>query len=169
MKNKTYIISDTHWNHTESMVKWCGRPENYNKLLWSNINCLPKDSILIHLGDICIGGDDEIHGNLQKLAHIKKILVKGNHDNKSNNWYLNHGWDFVCNRFDIEMFGKKIAFTHIPIAWDGYHDLNIHGHFHNSDHRRHEPELQKIKNGYQKLYACEYQDYKPVLLEDFIT
>lgn len=165
---KIYIISDTHFNHNEPMIKWCGRPENFNDLLYENLKVLPVDSMLIHLGDICIGGDEKVHKFISNLS-CRKVLVKGNHDRKSNSWYLEHGWDFVCDRFDIELFGKKIAFTHMPIAWDGYYDLNIHGHFHNSDHRRHEPELQTIKNGYQKLYAPEYYGYKPASLDKFIN
>ena len=165
---KIFIISDTHFNHTKPMVDWCGRPENFEELLWKGLEKLPEDCLLIHLGDICIGNDLEVHNAIADLPY-RKVLVKGNHDSKSNSWYFEHGWDFVCDRFDFEMFGKKIAFTHIPIAWDGYHDFNIHGHFHNSDHRRQEPELQKIKNGYQKLYAPEYENYLPVKLSKFLT
>lgn len=158
-----YIISDTHFNHTDKMIEYCGRPENYNELIWKNLKQLKDDDILIHLGDVCIGKDREVHKKLQEFK-FKKILVRGNHDKKSNSWYLNNGWDFVCEEFKDTLFGKNILFSHMPKVWDGVYDLNIHGHFHNSDHRRQEPELFKIKNGYQKLFALEYTNYKPINL-----
>ena len=164
---KTYIISDTHFNHNKPMIEWCGRPKDFNDILWKNLNLIGDNDMLIHLGDICIGKDLETHDKLSKFK-FKKILVKGNHDRKSNNWYLEHGWDFVCEEFKDSFFGKNILFSHMPRVWDGVYDINIHGHFHNSDHRRHEPELLKIENGYQKLYAPEYENYYPLNLEKFI-
>lgn len=163
---KYYLITDTHFNH-EAMIEFCGRPENFNEIIMKGLKNLPDNIYLIHLGDICIGKDEEVHNKLSSLPY-KKILVRGNHDNKSNSWYLEHGWDFVCDQFTFEYGGKKILFSHYPVAWDGYYDLNIHGHFHNSDHRRHEEHFLKLKNGYQKLLAIEYTNYLPVSLESFI-
>ena len=166
---KIYLITDTHFNH-KKLIEY-GRPEDFDDLLYKGLKELPLDCLLIHLGDICIGNDEAVHRHINQATGslIKKILVRGNHDKKSNNWYLEHGWDFVCEQFSDTYFGKKILFSHIPVAWDGYYDLNIHGHFHDSDHRRHEKELMAIKNGYQKLLALEYTDYKPILLEKFIN
>ena len=164
-----YIISDTHFNHKEKMVKWCGRPENYEELLTKNLRQLTEKDLLIHFGDITIGNVSIVHKFVISQLRCRKILVRGNHDKKSNTWYLNNGWDFVCEEFKDTLFGKNILFSHFPKVWDGLYDINIHGHFHNSDHRRHEPEFLKIKNGYQKLFAVEYEDYKPVKLERFIN
>ena len=162
-----YVISDTHFNHTQKMIEYCGRPENFEDLLWKNLEQIHDGDLLIHLGDVCIGNDAAVHGMLMGYK-FKKFLVKGNHDRKSNTWYLQHGWDFVCEEFKDTLFGKNILFSHMPRVWDGVYDVNIHGHFHNSDHRRQEPDLFKIHNGYQKLYAPEYLDYKPIKLIDFL-
>jgi calcineurin-like phosphoesterase family protein len=164
---KYWLISDTHFGH-EAMKEYCDRPEGFEKLIFKGLERIKPDDILIHLGDICIGNDEEWHDKLKEQTCFKKILVKGNHDKKSNSWYLNHGWDFVCDQFKDELYGKKICFSHKPVVWDGEYDANIHGHFHNSDHRRKEPELFAIKNGYQKLIAVEYTDYKPVTLRSVI-
>ena len=43
-----YIISDTHFNHKEKMVKWCGRPENYEELLTKNLRQLTEKDIYGH-------------------------------------------------------------------------------------------------------------------------
>ena len=101
-----------------------------------------------------------------KHAMCKRWLVRGNHDSKSYSWYSEHGWDFIAERITMKMFGKTIAFSHMPIKDDGY-DINIHGHFHNSDHRRHEPELLAIKNEKQKLVMMEHV-YAPVNLQSLV-
>jgi calcineurin-like phosphoesterase family protein len=149
------------------MIAYCGRPEDYNERLWNSLKIINDDDILIHTGDICIGKDSYVHNKLQEFK-FRKILVKGNHDRKTNTWYLNNGWDFVCEEFKDTLFGKNILFSHKPRPWDGEYDINIHGHFHNSDYRRNDPELFKIVNGYHKLFALEYNDYKPIKLDKFI-
>lgn len=175
---KIYLITDTHFNH-DKMVEYCGRPQNFDELIWESLLNLPKNCILIHLGDICIGNDVFIHDCIKDLPY-KKILVRGNHDRKSNNWYLEHCWDFVCDKFQDTYFGKKIMFSHVPAIDDGGFDINIHGHFHNTLHRllegkyvvdgekeRNERDL-RVLTPKHKLLAIEYTDYKPVLLETLI-
>jgi len=164
---KIYLISDTHFGH-DAMIQYCGRPKGFEELLWKGMQILQEDDILIHLGDICIGKNADWHAKYIEPLPCKKILVRGNHDKKSDKWYLEHGWDFVCNQFKNKMYGKKIVFSHMPVVWDGDYEMNVHGHFHNSDHRRHEPELLAVKNGYQKLIAVEWTEYKPVLLKHVV-
>ena len=162
-----WLITDTHFGH-KAMLEYCGRPENFSeKILHNLITQVKPNDILIHLGDICIGNEVEWHNRLNSVQG-KHWLVRGNHDKKSNTWYLSHGWDMVCDQFRDKYFGKIIMFAHKPVVWDGEYDINVHGHFHNSDHRRQEPELLAIKNGYQKLLALEYTNYQPVMLKKFI-
>ena len=123
------------------------------------------DAILIHLGDVCIGDDANMHERFIKSIPCKRILVRGNHDKKSNAWYMDHGWDFVCNRFYDDLYGYKIAFTHKPIppgCWDGVYDVNIHGHLHNLCHR------EVPKNFMNVLLSLEIDGYAPLSLESFI-
>jgi calcineurin-like phosphoesterase family protein len=164
-----YLITDTHFFH-DKMVEFCGRPKNFTEVIGNNLMAcdMQKEDIFIHLGDVCMGHDEEAHKSYIQPLKAHKWLVRGNHDKKSTSWYLENGWDFVCDHFYDTFFGKKILFSHYPMAWDGYHDLNIHGHFHNTDHRRHEPQFESLKNGYQKLLAIEYTKYQPVNLEKFI-
>ena len=164
-----YISTDTHFSH-KKVIDFCDRPENYEELIWKGFQEIPDGSVLIHLGDVCMGDDEEKHQKyIAPLTNIKKILVKGNHDHKSNSWYLRNGWDFVCRQFKDKYFGKYILFSHMPQKDDGWYDINIHGHFHNTDHRSHEPELVAIKNDKQYLVAVEYTNYKPVRLETIIN
>lgn len=165
---KIWIITDTHFGH-EKLVQY-GRPVGFTEKILQNLYPIQKGDVLIHLGDFCIGDDEGWHHDYFKTLPIgvKNWFIRGNHDHKSNSWYLDHGWNVVCEYLSLEMFGKKILFSHKPMAWDGEYDINIHGHFHDTDHRRFEGEFLKIKNGYQKLLALEKTNYQPVLLRTFI-
>lgn len=167
---KIYLTTDTHLGH-DKMIEFCGRPENHEEIILKELNYIPKDSLLIHLGDVCIGRDAHWHEQLHLNASQckRKILVRGNHDNKSDSWYLDNGWDFVCEAFEARRFKMNFLFTHKPVIIPDHIDLNIHGHFHNSNHRRHEPELKAIYEERHKLLAIENTDLKPVNLQSFIT
>jgi len=160
---KIWLTTDTHFSH-EALVAF-GRPEDFECKIKNALrrNVKPGD-LLIHLGDICIGADSENSNWFKEELGCRTILVKGNHDRKTIHWYLNNGWDAVVDRFQFEMFGKRIAFTHIPIAWDGSFDINIHGHMH--DANGHHANI--VTRKFNKLLALEYTDYQPVLLKNFI-
>lgn len=161
-----WIISDTHFGH-DKMQEFCGRPNGYEHIILESLHkTMSVSDTLIHLGDICIGQDAEWHERLRKVFG-RKWLVRGNHDSKSMSWYLDHGWDFVADSFTMDIYGGEILFSHVPKFDTGYM-LNIHGHFHNSDHRRHEPELVKIKNTRQVLVAIEYNNYQPYSLKTLV-
>jgi calcineurin-like phosphoesterase family protein len=164
-----WIISDTHFGH-ERMKEFCGRPDGFEYKILNNINqCLKSDDVLIHLGDICIGNDVKWVKQFTSinLGIFRTWLINGNHDKNSYKWYLNHGFDFVSESIILDIYGKKILFSHMPQKDIGY-DINIHGHFHNSDHRRHEPELVAIKNNKQFLVAMEYNSYMPCNLKTIV-
>lgn len=161
-----WVISDTHFGH-EKMYEFCGRPHGFETVLLNNIRKLVScTDVLIHLGDVCFGNDLEWHNKLCSIP-VTRWLVRGNHDSKSVAWYVSHGWQSVSDSFTLDMFGREILFSHMPKADTGY-GLNIHGHFHNSDHRRHEPELVAVKNDRQFLVAVEYEKYQPVNLKSIV-
>jgi len=162
-----WIMTDTHFNHTEKMIEYCGRPKDYEAKLLKSLYMIPRQDCLIFLGDFCIGNDIEWHKKL-KGAECKKIMVKGNHDKKSYGWYMDHGWDFVCNSVGMGLYGKKLLFSHMPMRDTGLFDLNIHGHFHNSDHRRQEPHLADILTDKHLLVMMEHE-YKAISLEKLIN
>jgi len=168
---KYWIITDTHFGHdspTSPMITQCGRPDGFSQKILINLNRTKQcPDILIHLGDICFGREEYWHNELNKWVCGKKWLIRGNHDKKSDTWYLEHGWDFVAEWIWIVKFGKNILLSHKPIADCGY-DLNIHGHFHNADHRRWEPELVAIRNDKQILLALETLNYMPINLQTVI-
>jgi calcineurin-like phosphoesterase family protein len=166
-----WIISDTHLGH-DKMEEFCGRPKGFEDVILHSLSTIPVaadlNSVLIHLGDICIGDDNKWNSEIVNAIQCNhKWLIRGNHDKKSMAWYLERGWDFVADSFTMDIFGGDILFSHTPKIDTGYM-LNIHGHFHNSDHHRHEPELVKIKNARQVLIAIEYSNYAAVNLQSLV-
>ena len=161
---KIWITTDTHFGHT-ALIEYGRIPDFESKIKKNLKNLVKPEDLLIHLGDVCIGNDVENSNWFKRELGCKTYLIRGNHDRKSFNWYFNNGWDVVCDRLDFEMFGKKMCFSHLPVAWDGYFDINYHGHFHDTDHRRLEPDFNKMLCGYNKLIALESNNYTPELLK----
>lgn len=157
MKN-IWLISDTHFNHTK-LEEWGGRSGDWQQRMWKSLYEIPIGDTLIHLGDICIGEDLLIHNQLTLLKgykEIKLILVRGNHDNKSSQWYLDHGWDFVCDGVEMLYHGHYLHITHRPARPQGNTTWNIHGHTHGNMHRSEE---------YLDFYSKEYHiDISPELV-----
>lgn len=186
-----FLITDTHFYH-DKMVQYCDRPENFSDLIGTQLFllCNNPDDVLIHLGDICVGRDEEAHREFIEPLQCKKWLIRGNHDTKSNTWYLSHGWDWVGFMFQDRFFGKNILFSHTPMRYQEIQsslygtesfDINVHGHFHNNLHRllekkwatpdeeeRNRVDLSNLTPKH-KLLAIENTGYHPVLLDKFLN
>lgn len=186
---KIWLITDTHFNHREKMKLYCNRPDDYEDRLAKGMFSLGSEDLLIHLGDVCIGEELKIHNEIIERMACRKILVRGNHDNKSDNWYLTHGWDFVCFKFQAKYYGKTIMFSHMPQVYSkeidllfgaGSYDINIHGHFHNMNNKLMDEDWEKQNaeyvskhdispvNSRSRLLAVEYTNYQPIALQDFL-
>lgn len=165
---RLWIITDTHLGHAK-MPFFCGRPEGFEDRILSGIkeSVRPGD-VLAHMGDVCFGCDDYWNKALINAAGgCRKWLCLGNHDKKSAAWYMAHGWDFVAESFTIRTHGVRVMFSHIPQRDNGY-GLNVHGHFHNNDHRKWEPEIVAVMNNKHFLVAMEHLLYRPILLDRII-
>lgn len=161
---KIYIISDTHFNHTE-IIKYCERPDDHENRMWKALEQIQTQDCLVHLGDVNMGADEEVHDTYIKPLKCRKVLIMGNHDSKSWSWYMEHGWDFVCDNFQLKYGGKIIHFSHKPAPWDGTWEVNVHGHLHNLGHRKNE--YHELKQ-WHRLYAPELMGYRPIELAKFI-
>lgn len=131
---KYWIITDTHFGHAK-IKDFCGRPGLFEiKILRNIVDIVKNEDIFIHLGDVCWGKDEAWHRKLNlAIPWTRKWLIKGNHDKKTNSWYINHGWHFVGDSIQLNMFGRKILLSHRPQS-DGDFDINVHGHLHNTGH-----------------------------------
>lgn len=163
---KVYLTTDTHFGH-DAIIEYCGRPQDHEKRILNGWKNLKESHILIHLGDICWYDNKGIHEKYIAPLKCKKILIKGNHDKKSYAWYMNHGWDFACDSFTMRSHGLHIIFSHKPLSWDGYFDVNIHGHLHNTRH--HEDKLLGIQQHGCYGLSIEIEDYKLVPLDKILS
>ncbi len=163
---KYWIISDTHFNHTK-LEEWGKRKGDWQDKLWNSLTSIPEEDILIHLGDICIGDDLEIHQTIIKSIRCKKILVRGNHDKKSVQWYQEHGWDFVVDSFELIFHGYYLFFSHRPTQQMGHYNYNLHGHTHGDMHHS-EDYITWYDKDYNKDFSPELVGYSAINLETFI-
>lgn len=171
---KTYLISDTHFNHAK-IAEYCSRPENFTELLikrWREV-VKPSD-VIIHLGDVSFG---PVAGWLKVTAQLtgRKILIRGNHDRQNGNqWWMEHGFDFACDGMRF----RNCWLSHEPAdAMPEGCEVNIHGHLHNI-WDGYAPEGRPkfyligapvLKHPWQRLFSVEYTDYRPVEFEKFLA
>jgi len=163
-----YLISDTHFNH-KNIATYCQRPADFTEQIIQNWhNTVKVGDTIIHLGDVQIGAKSEW---IMPSLPGRKILIRGNHDReKSNTWWMEHGFDFACDGLKF----RNMWLTHEPSTSlaDGC-ELNIHGHLHNIWHGfgAHIPVLNpgRLNNPWQRLFAIEYTGYMPVEFDKFIS
>lgn len=194
-----YVISDTHLNHDGAggvMETYCQRPADFTMRTHKNIcQTVKPTDVLIHCGDVGIGSYRNWEGMVREWPG-RKILVRGNHDRAhSCGWWMEHGFDFACDSFVL----RNVLFTHEPanavvrsngfkpydsVDWglpDGC-TVNVHGHLHNiwdgfhrADRLERDKELlgidptKQLKYPWQRLFALEYCDYRPVELQKFLS
>lgn len=158
---KYFVIADTHFGHKSLADKYQSRPADFEKKIITNWRRMVKaEEIVIHLGDITVGTSTDWSFIIPDLPG-RKILVLGNHDKKTESWYMANGFDFCCSSFVWNMYGLEIAFSHEPI-FTGTFDLNVHGHLHLERHREIETDSRHF------LFSLEKTNYQPRLLETIV-
>lgn len=162
-----WLISDTHFNHTK-LEEWGGRSGNWQETMFKGIAAIPRTDVLIHLGDICIGNDEEVHRQIEDAASgLNLILIRGNHDRKSLTWYTER-WDFVCDQIGLEFHGIDLLLSHRPMHPDMWrYRYNIHGHTHGNMHRAEEYD-QWYSKDYHIDISPEVVGYTPLRLDTLL-
>lgn len=108
---------------------------------WNSV-VSPVDTVY-HLGDVFLSHAQEAQALLAKLNGYK-ILVLGNHDDKSDTWYAKAGFSEVYRRMlvlpsPIRPGVLTYLLTHVPVSYTtieacenmfGHKVLNLHGHVH---------------------------------------
>lgn len=151
-----YVTADTHFGHMK-LCEYEHRPKGFNDQIIKNWNSVVNDGdTVIHCGDFCLGrhGDysyKETVGYWRDRLYGDIVLVLGNHDKYTAEWYVENGFKMACNSLEMTFRGQHILFTHRPLynfsgieyvcdernhltikdVWD----LNIHGHCHGNSHR----------------------------------
>jgi len=171
------LISDTHFYH-DNIINYCDRPFNntyemneYIIKKWNEV--VKEDDLIVHLGDFAIGWDKsyktkkDSYKSIMDRLNGKKVLIKGNHDKESNQFYLDIGFEKVLDNMILTINNKKILFTHYPLEIkkqnskelneyisrlkENDYDLVLHGHTHNR--------VVNLPN--HKNFSVELHDYTP--------
>jgi calcineurin-like phosphoesterase family protein len=161
-----FTISDNHFGHS-NIIKLCNRPfkdceemDNFMIEKWNSV-VKPGDKVF-YCGDFGFCTQERFD-TLMRCLNGRKILVQGNHDNRSWRFYLDGDrFDLVCKYFSF----KGILFTHRPADYFSMCEekINVHGHIHN---------LGKI-SGYDTTdqkrinVSVEAVNYTPVSLEEIL-
>jgi calcineurin-like phosphoesterase family protein len=161
-----YLVSDTHFNHLK-LEEWGGRTGDWQDSLWKGIEAIPDGDILIHLGDIAIGHDEEVCKRITQNKNVRHILIRGNHDNRSASWYMERGFDFVCDGLELLFHGHYLHLTHRPARPQNNTSWNIHGHTHGNMHRS-EEYLDYYSKAYHIDISPEIVGFKPILLKTLL-
>lgn len=159
---QTWISTDWHKDHA-NIITYENRPDNFAELLVARHNELmaPNDTLLC-LGDVIFGDNKDSLGDyLSRFKCRTKVLILGNHDKMSPEWYLDQGFSMVCQQIVL----KSILFSHAPAMIGKDHALNVHGHFHRNLHRDKERHWYP-KSSRHVLLSCEFTDYYPISLGD---
>jgi len=158
-----YIISDTHFGHS-NIIKYSERNfltlQEMNDTLIENWNkTVSKKDTIYHLGDFAFGKGN-FSSHLEYVEYLvgklngKKILIKGNHDNKSTGWYIGRGFDIALD--DGIILEERYLLTHKPMSLEnkcGF--INIHGHTHQNN---------VCGNKYYNV-SVEQTNYTPISLD----
>ena len=158
-----YFISDLHlWHRNIVGHKFEDKRRKFNRIedmhseiisKWNEV--VNKTDTVYVLGDITFGSK-EMTKNILKGLKGNKIMIRGNHDQKSAQWYMDCGFKEVWSKPVI--YNDNVILSHEPVKWEHilYNDMfNIHGHLHN----------EKIGGRYINV-ACEWVDYKPKSIKE---
>lgn len=160
-----WLITDTHFYH-EVLVEAGKRPAGFTDRILRNWKyVLAAQDRTIHLGDVIFYKYPQLQGLLGTIPG-KKVLVRGNHDRKTDHWYLRNGFDAVC---DMLVLGD-VLFSHKPVMVfpDGV-TCNVHGHWHADNHRADEKNVAWYDPRKHFKLALEETDYQPVQLQEFLA
>lgn len=171
----TFFIADTHFNHS-NIIKYCNRPfisseEQTNKLIenWNSV-VKDEDSIFV-LGDFFFFYNSknwdlentgifikETNECIKILSQLKgnKHLIKGNHDVRSDEQYIEMGFNFV-SPYPI-IYNNFFILSHEPLLLSQTTPyFNLYGHVHNDD--------RFTDTSTSKCVSVERINYTPISLE----
>lgn len=147
-----------------------------NKVLIENWNNTVTDfDTIFHLGDVALTNESEMKEIISKLKG-KKILMRGNHDKKSKEFFRSVGFEIILNNH-LKLDTEKLILSHKPLADmeipEGY--INIHGHIHNNPLHKINPTINEMEYP-EELYSeklhinvsVDVIDFKPISLEELL-
>lgn len=159
---REWIISDTHFGH-KNIIGYENRPfgsvEEMDQAMidrWNEMVKSPED-IVWHLGDVAMANSARFQEIMAQLRGRKR-LIKGNHDERPDRWYLDRGFEFV-SAYPLLLRGF-FWLSHEPLYMNANMPyVNIHGHIHS---KRYEGE-QHIN------VSVEHLGYRPAMFDELVA
>lgn len=173
-----FVISDTHFGHTNSWEKFKladGSPlrpftstEEMDEAMierW-NAKVKPHDTVY-HLGDVVINRKS-LH--LVSRLNGRKILIRGNHDIFRDEDYREVGFEQIHG---VRVFVDKFVMSHIPLHPDcvsGRFRVNVHGHLHaNRIMQKYDLSCPAIPDPRYLCVCVEQTDFSPLHFDEVET
>lgn len=177
-----FIISDTHFGHTNSWEKFKNadgsplRPftstEEMDETMierW-NAKVKPTDTVY-HLGDVVIA---KRNLEIVKRLNGRKILIRGNHDIFKDNDFRDVGFEQIHG---VRVFVDKFIMSHIPLHPDCIttrFKVNVHGHLHGNEVNwmqfvHHDTGVTTYEQRVDPRYMCvsvEHTNYEPLHFDE---
>lgn len=158
MYNRIWASCDWHLWNKENTSKHPYRSISYiNHLAENYQKDIKPGDLWLYLGDLC---DPEV-AQVPKLREIissipgYKVMCRGNKDTETDDYYLDLGFDAICDVCKIGI----IVFSHKPVKIDP-DQINIHGHLHS---------MTMSTGDYQHINVyCDTADNHPTSLDDVL-
>ena len=154
LMQKIFFTADTHFGH-ENVIRFDNRPfasveEMDAEMIRRWNNKIGKGDLVYVLGDMIWKSLTNCAEPLIKSLNGQIILIKGNHDGHSNQWYRDCGFDEV---YDHSILIQDFyILSHAPLSvMPNYPFVNIFGHIHNNGEL---PDLGK--NFYNDTHSVSY-------------
>ena len=129
-KHKVYLMTDLHLFVRDDKGKLtCHHRANFKDILKNYTDVVNAKDLVIFMGDL-------VHGEFQEKEQLRdimlalpgrKVLVRGNNDLFSYEFYRSCGFAYITREF----IWNQIVFTHVPINLPKNCLMNVHGHIHN--------------------------------------
>lgn len=121
-----FFTSDWHIGH-ENVIHLSNRPfaniYQMNQALIENFNkVVTPDDTCYFLGDMSF--NHKLSCDVLSRLNGTKVLVRGNHDQKPQRM-SKQGYDLVCERMDILLFGKRLTLSHYPFKPTRFSSINV--------------------------------------------
>lgn len=163
-----YFTSDTHFGH-KNILQFCNRPwetvEEMNEALINNWNSIVKENdIVFHLGDVQLGGGNQLMDSIFPRLNGHIILILGNHD--PHNLKPRHLdlIDATYEQLTIVIDGILCTLTHCPHGIPGKdpkHQFNLHGHLHSINNIPSEECTVKLRENHYDV-GVDNNNYFPI-------
>jgi calcineurin-like phosphoesterase family protein len=169
---KVWFTSDTHFGH-KNVIPYCNRPwetvEEMNEALITNWNSVVGiDDIVFHLGDVQLGGGNQLMDNIFPRLNGHIILILGNHDGHNLKPRHLDLIDAAYEQLTIIIDGILCTLTHCPHGIPGKepeHQFNLHGHLHSINDKPNEECTVKLRENHYDV-GVDNNNYFPISFND---